>query len=331
MMKKLDKQFLDRLKLIYTKEELLVLEKGFLINKRKPAFRVNTIKTTDKEVEEFFEKSNLDIEKYAWLNHAYILTNGTEKDLWDTKLNMEWKIYVQWISSQIPVNFMDLEDNYKVLDLTASPGSKTTQISAKMSNKWEIIACDLNQIRIDKLNFTIKRQWAKNVTVIKTDSRFLKNINNTEDKEFDDLPVLTPWYFDSIILDAPCSSEWRINLNYEKIWNNWTLWNVKRNYKIQRDMLRNNLDLLKLWWELIYSTCTLSPEENEWIIHFLLCNFPELEIVDLSSNSKIKNSKRWMLSFWATVYKKDVEKSLRIIPSEESEGFFVAKLIKKSI
>ncbi|PIE85029.1 hypothetical protein CSA08_04275 [Candidatus Gracilibacteria bacterium] len=331
LLNKLPLEFLDRLKLIYSEKELEILKEGFTCKKRKPTFRINTLKTTNKEVEDYFGKLNLKIQKYYPLENGYILINGTEKDLWNTKLNDLGKIYVQGLSSQIPVTFMDLKDNFKVLDLTASPGSKTTQISSKMANKGEVVAVDINKIRIDKLNFTIKRQGAKNITVIKADSRFLKDINDIEDKKFDDLPVFSPGYFDSILFDAPCSSEGRINLNNEKIWKNWTLGNIKRNYKIQKDILRNNLDLLKVGGELIYSTCTLSPEENEGIVHFLLCNYPELEIIDISSDSKISNSKKGILKFGDTVYKKEVEKSLRIIPNEESEGFFVAKFIKKSI
>lgn len=331
MIKKLAKEFLERLNLIYSKDELKILEKWFSLEKRKPTFRVNTLKSNCEEIEEYFKKTDFNIEKISYLENAYILLNGVEKDLWSTKINKEWKIYLQWISSQIPVSFMNIKLWYKVLDLAASPGSKTTQISAYLNNSWEIIACDLNQIRIDKLEFTLKRQWVKNTKIVKIDSRNLKNINDSEDSSFDDFPVLTPWYFDAILLDAPCSSEWRINLNNEKVWSNWTLWNIKRNYKIQRDMLRNNLDLLKSWWELIYSTCTLSPEENEEIVHFLLCNFPELEIIDISSNSKIPNSKKWLLKFWNKVYKKEVERSLRIIASPETEWFFIAKFVKKSI
>lgn len=331
MLNKLPKEFLERLNLIYSKEELEVLEKGFSCKKRKPTFRVNTLKWTSQEIEEYFSKTDFKIEKIPALENSYTLLNWTEKDLWSTPINLAWKIYLQWISSQVPVMLMDVKEWDKILDLTASPGSKTSQIAAKLWNTWEIIACDLNQIRIDKLEFTLKRQWVRNTKILKIDSRFLKKINEAEDEAFDDFPTLTPWYFDSILLDAPCSSEWRINLNDDKVWSNWTLWNIKRNFKIQRDMLRNNMDLLKEGGELLYSTCTLAPEENEAVVHFILCNFPELEIVDISSDSKIENSKKWILKFWKTVYKKEIEKSLRIIPSEETEGFFVAKFIKKSV
>jgi 16S rRNA C967 or C1407 C5-methylase (RsmB/RsmF family) len=141
--------------------------------------------------------------------------------------------------------------------------------------------------------------------------------------EFDD-------YFDVILLDAPCSSEWRINLNIEKIWNNWTMWNITRNYKVQKEILKNNISLLKSGWELIYSTCTLAPEENEAVVHFLLCNYKDLEIVDITSrfgdDFRFKN---WIKSFWEVVFKRDVEKSIRALPSEITEGFFVAKFRKK--
>ena len=89
--------------------------------------------------------------------------------------------------------------------------------------------------------------------------------------------------------------------------------------------------MLKSWWELIYSTCTLAPEENEAIVHFILSNFKELGIVDITKKLAIKNSKPWITKFWDVVYRKEVANSLRVLPNRDMEGFFIAKFVKTSL
>ena len=78
---------------------------------------------------------------------------------------------MQSISSQIPVLFLDLKAWNRVLDVTSAPWSKTSQIADILNNSWEIIANDNNAIRIDKLKFTLNRQWVTNTQVIKNDAR----------------------------------------------------------------------------------------------------------------------------------------------------------------
>ena len=78
----------------------------------------------------------------------------------------------------------------------------------------------------------------------------------------------------------------------------------------------------------MYSTCTLAPEENEAVVHMLLSLYPELEMQVINIDNK--NVKQWITGFWKHVYRKDVTKSIRILPSEETEGFFIAKFKKVS-
>ncbi len=314
MLEKLPSEMLAKLKLIYTKDELKTIEKGFTTNKP-TTFRVNTLKTNNKEIKKILKEKWLEVEKIPFLKNWYKLINGIEKDLWDLEIFKTGFIYLQSISSQLPVELMDIKQWNKVLDATAAPWSKTTQISAKLENTWKIVALDNNQIRMDKLKFNTKRQWVKNVKSLKLDARKLNN------KEY--------WeYFDNILLDAPCSSEWRINLNNEKTYWFWNPEIIRRNYNLQKNILKNIIPMMKSGGELIYSTCTLSPEENEAIVHFILSNFKELKIVDITKELKIENSKIWITRFWETVYRNDVAQSLRIIPNEDLEWFFIAKFLK---
>lgn len=309
--------FLEKLKKIYNENDYEICKKWFEIEKRKTCFRINILKSSEKEIFEVLEKNNLKAKKINFLKNAYILENGKEKDLWDLDIFTNWKIYLQSISSQIPVDFLDLKNWDKILDITAAPGWKTSQAQALIWNSWKIFAVDNNQIRIDKLKFTLERQWVKNVKILKTDARnlFLEN------PDFEN-------FFDKIIADLPCSAEWKFLKNKEKSFGYWKEEVVLKNAKLQKSILKNMISMLKNGWELVYSTCTISPEENEDIVHFLLCNFPELELQNLKF--EYKNSRNGLSSFWKKIFKKEISNFVkRILPSEESEWFFIAKFKKK--
>lgn len=314
----LPKDLIDRLTEIYTPLEMEIIDKWFSCEKRKTSFRVNTLKSSDREILAVLKDNNLIATKVDILKHGYILENGSESDLWWLDIYKQWKIYLQSISSQIPVDYLGIKDFNKVLDITAAPGWKTSQASAILKNTWEVVAVDNNQIRIDKLNFTLKRQWCRNVNIIKSDAKFISN-KNPDFKEF----------FDCVIADLPCSAEWKINIHKEKSYGFWSVSNIKKNYYVQKDILNSVIPLIKNNWTLIYSTCTLAPEENEAVVHMLLSNYPELQIQDI--NIDYKYSKKWISWFWKHVYRKDVSKSIRILPSEESEWFFVAKFKKVKV
>ncbi|MDP2090876.1 MAG: RsmB/NOP family class I SAM-dependent RNA methyltransferase [Candidatus Gracilibacteria bacterium] len=315
MNNKLPKELIDRLNEIYNKEEMEIIQAGFECDDRKTSFRVNTLKSNDREIIEVLKNIGLETKKVEFLKHGYILDNAVEKDLWELDIYKQGKIYVQSISSQIPVDLLDIRDFDKILDITAAPGGKTSQASAFLKNTGEIVAVDNNQIRIDKLNFTLKRQGCRNVAVIKSDAKLIGNKN--EDFR---------GYFDHIIADLPCSAEGKININREKSYGFWSKGNINKNYYIQKDILNSVLPLLKNNGTLIYSTCTLAPEENEAVVHMLLSNYPELQIQEI--NLDYKYSKKGLAGFGKHVYRKDVSKTIRILPSVESEGFFVAKFKK---
>lgn len=322
MIKKLPNEFIKRLNEIYSINDLKIIEKWFNTISRKPSFRVNLLKSNEKEIIKELTNTWLQVKKVDFLENWFVLENWKEKDLWELDIYKTWKIYLQQIVSQLPVQFLDLKEWNIVLDVTSAPWSKTSQIAAKLNNSWKIIAIDNNQIRVDKLNYNLKLQWVKNTEVLKIDARNIQEefLKKYENNYFN--------YFDNILFDAPCGAEWKINLNKEKSYAFWKPEIIKRNYKIQKQILEKIIPLLKINWILVYSTCTLSPEENEWIIHFILSNYPELEICDISIDYKYVRT--WIKKYWKYIYRNDVTKSIRILPSEETEWFFIAKFRKKS-
>lgn len=326
MQNKLDNRFFERLNEIYSKDDIKIILNWYKTLKRKPSFRINLIKSNENEVINELKLNWLELRKIDFIENCYVLEKWSEKDLWDLEIFKNWKIYLQQITSQIPVNFLDLKDWSKVLDVTAAPWSKTSQIASILNNTWNIIAIDNNQIRVDKLNFTLKRQWVKNTKVFKTDARNIQIILwEIEEKN---------WYskddiynqFDSILFDAPCSAEWRFNFNIEKTYAYWKEDIIKQNYKLQKQILEKIIPLLKVWWTLVYSTCTLAPEENEAIVHLILSNYKDLEIQNIDLNYKYIRD--WIKKFGTQIFNNNVTNSKRILPSEETEGFFIAKFKK---
>lgn len=136
--------------------------------------------------------------------------------------------------------------------------------------------------------------------------------------------------FDRILLDAPCSAEGRIALDNEKTYGFWSLDNITKKSALQSSLLSVSWDHLKMGGTLVYSTCTLAPEENEGVIADFLLTHPDaiLEDIDLG----LSDRSWWtpgLISFGKnTVYSDIMMKSVRILPSDETEGFYIAKIRK---
>lgn len=314
-MKTISTDFLQRLDLIYTPAEKVIIEAWFQTEKRKTSLRVNTLKSDNNTIEAALKEANISFTKVKFLTNGYIVEVEDESQIWDLEIYKKGHIYLQSLSSQLPVELLDISDFDKVLDITAAPGGKTSQISAKLKNTGEVIANDNNAIRIDKLNTTLKKQGCHNVKPIKTDARLLEEKN----------PELKN-YFNHIIADVPCSAEGKFNAHKEKSHAFWDMGVVIRNFKLQKQITKSLILLLKDGGTLIYSTCTLAPEENEEIVHMLLSCFPELSLEEIKISWDIFKS--GVTSFNGKTYRKTLSHTLRVLPSEQTEWFFIAKFKK---
>ncbi len=318
MQNKLSSPFTERLAQIYSKEDILIVMEWFHTEKRPVYFRINLCKSNQSEVEDALKKSGLLFKRENVLQDWYFLEWWKERDLWDLQIYKDGKIYLQSFSSQIPVQCMDLKWGETVLDLTAAPGWKTSQISALVWNTGKVIAIENNQIRFDKMQYNLQKLWCSNVESYHMDA--LEIPLNPPSIKGEELQ------FDAILFDAPCSSEGKINLHSEKTYNGWEEKYIGFNYKRQKAIIEKNVRLLKSWWTLVYSTCTLAPEENEGLVHFLLCNFPELQLEDIDFTYEYRRP--GIKKFGKYIYKSEIVKCMRILPNPHSEGFFVAKLRK---
>lgn len=304
--------FSERLKNIYWEVITQEIIKN-LKNRNVTVFRINILKSNKKEIEDFLNANNIEFQTSSFLNFCYIIDKKHEYFLKWSSIFYDGKIYIQWISSQIPAIILAPQKWEKILDMTAAPWWKTCQLASIMENTWEIVAIEKNQIRYNKMLYNINLQWVINTKTFKIDSNNI--ISNYEEE-----------YFDKILIDAPCSAEWRINLEDEKTYGFWNIDNILKKQSIQIELIETGLKLLKKWWELIYSTCTLAPEENEEVIDIILNKYPECELVQI--NIEFEFTEKWITQFNDKKYLKDLEKTLRILPSSICEWFFIAKIKK---
>lgn len=281
-----------------------------ILSKRYTTLRVNTIKYDMQSLIRYFKEINIKFDRVLWYKDALVIKNATEKDIQKLDIYEKGYIYLQSLSSMIPPLVLNPSENEKVLDLTAAPGSKTTQLSALMKNKGYILANELDKIRYERLKFNVDSQGASIVEVI----------NGRGEKIGENYSEL----FDKVLLDTPCSGEGRFTINNVQSYRDWSIKKVKELSKLQKKLFKSAYDSLKPGGIMVYSTCTINKEENEYILDWALENL-NLKIMNI--DIEIKDV---LKGFNDDVNNKDINKAIRILPSKDMEGFFVVKLIKQS-
>lgn len=224
--------------------------------------RVNTNKIALKDYEKL---TNLPISKLPFSVDGYLL-NSDEK-IGNTPEHLAGLIYLQEPSSMLPVVASDIVNDkrtLKVLDLCASPGGKTGQISTRVNEKSIIFSNEIIKSRAESLFSNVERLGFKNVIVLNEQPSNLTSFEG---------------YFDYVFVDAPCSGEGMFRKNPETIFE-WSKQNVLMCSDRQKEILDCAQKLVKANGKLIYSTCTFSRQEDEEIIEWFVNNFDfEIESV----------------------------------------------------
>ena len=297
---KLPNFLIEELNNQYGKEITNKILKGYAEN-RVVSLRVNTLKSNVQKVCEELFRNNIEFEKVSWSDEAFVIKNVTEEDLQKLSIYQGGEIYLQSLSSMLPPVIMQSKEYTDILDMTAAPGGKTTQIAALTNNNANITACEMNNIRIEKLKYNIEKQGAKSVAIMQADSRKLSDY----------------FAFDQILLDAPCSGSGTINLKNERTYKNFTESLVEKSSKSQQVLLKKALKILKPGHEMIYSTCSILARENEEILDKILKG-ANAEIVPIELD-KIEE---------IPVLPTKIPGVLCVCPNKYYEGFFVAKIRK---
>ena len=321
--------FLDRVKKIVPPGLVPQIHQGFL--EFKPAtFRINTLKAAQWQadaslVRHELKKKEIICEEVKNFPNAFLVKKGSLKKLRESKPYEEGWIYLQSLSSQIPPMALDPQPGERVLDLAAAPGGKTCQMAVMMQNQGEIVAVDPHPIRYEKLVYNLKKQGVEMAQAVKISGEKIvgATLRGCPQEGGHIGPPLHKG-FDRILLDAPCSSAGTLCLKDPGGFNHWSLALVFEMAAKQKKLMRAAVTCLKPGGFLLYSTCALSPEENEAVIDWTLNEFPEMQSCPIPLKYPFLNPH---LPQWQTTkFHRDVSRARRIYPTPIMEGFFVSLL-----
>ncbi len=271
------------------------------------SIRVNTLKITVDDFLRLVDPYGWQLTPVPWCAEGFWIERDDEDvlPLGSTAEHLSGLFYIQEASSMLPVAalFADGAAPVRVMDVAAAPGSKTTQIAAKMGNRGMLLANEFSASRVKVLHANISRCGISNTALTHFDGRVFG--------------AALPECFDAILLDAPCSGEGVVRKDPDAL-KNWSLASNQAIAETQRELIDSAFHALRPGGTLVYSTCTLNREENKSVIAWLLARYPqEVEVLPLGE------------LFASADQALTPEGFLHVFPQiYDCEGFFVARLRK---
>ncbi len=261
--------------------------------------RVNTLKATPEKVNNALDFL---LSETPFCEQGFYIDNDL-KGVGNHPYHHAGAFYLQEPSAMSAVEALGVNKGDKVLDLCAAPGGKSTQIAAKLGGTGLLWANEYVSSRAKILYSNIERCGVTNAVVSNADTtQIAKNLQG---------------FFDKVLVDAPCSGEGMIRRESNAI-TEWKKENREMCAKRQAEILDNASLCLKQDGILVYSTCTLSLEENEYTVEAFLNRHTDFELVEIEK------------SFGRSGYTDKTKLTRRILFADGGEGHFVAKLKKKS-
>lgn len=281
------------------------------VHERK-ALRVNTLKIDDCALIKRLRAKKVKLDKIPYLQHGYYY--DASFSLGATPEYLQGYYYLQGAASQVVAELLAPKPSDAVLDMAAAPGSKATHIAQLMENKGTLVCLDSAAQRLAALRNNCERLLVTTAILLKKDSRFSRDLDMK---------------FDRVLLDAPCSG----NFCSEPGWfEKRSLADIQQNGRVQRELLKAAHDVTKSGGVIVYSTCSLEPEEDELVINWLLEKYDDVELVDLEINSEhvFTVGDPGITEWDGQKLNPALSRTRRFWPHKtHTEGFFVAKLRKK--
>jgi NOL1/NOP2/sun family putative RNA methylase len=272
----------------------------------KKSIRINTIKISVDDCISRLEKKGFVFSKVLWCDYGFIV----EKSKFSIGATPEFLLgyyYVQDSTSMIPAIELDPKPNEIVADIAAAPGGKTTHLAQLMQNNGVIVAADINLNKMKALRSNVQRCGVTNVIALNNDVESLSKFDIK---------------FDKILLDAPCSAEGAI-IKIKERRKTIKPGDFKYYSEKQKSIVDTAKTMLKKGGVLVYSTCSIAPEENELVIEHALKN--GFEVLDISN----KHCSPGLTEFFGEKHDQRLKKCCRFYPHKHgTQGFFVAKLRK---
>jgi len=290
------KEFLKRYKILFKDLDSFLKAN----EKETTCIRVNTLKISKDELRKRLEERGIILEEIDYgfkiLKSDFSISSCPE--------HLFGYFYIQGEAEMNIVPFFDLED--LVIDMCAAPGGKTTQISELMKNKGVVLAFDVD--RIEALKNNIQRLGVENCIVFKKDSTKL------------DIKAR------NILLDAPCTGSGVIRKDPTRKYSR-SMKDIYFCQDLQKKLLEAGIKALKKDGELIYCTCSLEPEENEYVIDWALKNF-DISLEEINTKINGKNLVNGFQNPFGKKLDSEVKKCKRFLPHiHDTHGMFVAKVV----
>lgn len=239
--------------------------------------RVNTLKTSIEDFKKWADEKGWKLTPVPWCAEAfYIDREDRSEALGKDLLHLLGHTYMQEAASMLPPALLRAQPGDVVLDMSAAPGSKTTQIGASIGSNGIIVANDVQEKRLWTLKSSLHRCGVPNNIVTKKVGQWFARHMTAR--------------FDRVLCDAPCSAQGTIRKDSDAL-DYCSIENIEKMARLQFQLLESAIHSAKIGGTIVYSTCTLTPEENEGVVLQILERFAgKLEVVDpRSMNSDVLN------------------------------------------
>lgn len=270
--------------------------------------RTNTLKITSQDLVERLVAKGYELRNTILADVFEVSSNNSCISIGATTEYLLGYYYIQDITSCIAVETLDVGRDQVVLDMASAPGGKTTLIAQKMNNTGSIIAFEPNPRRIKSLSFNITRCGVINTSIYQLDATKALELNSS---------------FDRILLDAPCTGEGVIWKDPSRKTSR-TPADIAECSILQEKLFEVALQILKPGGLIVYSTCSLAPEENECVVNSLLDKYDvEIEPIPFGLEG--------LTNFGGIVFDEKLKSTARFYPHiHNSTGFYIARLRKNN-
>lgn len=292
--------FLQRMKQ-YLKDEY----DDYVQTLSQPAYKGLRVNTSKIDKDSFSQENLLSLTPSSICQDAFYYDNDEVSSLGNHPAHLSGLFYIQEPSASSAVEVLDVQEGDWVLDLCAAPGGKSTQIAAKLNHTGFLVSNEIVKKRAMILLSNLERLG------------FSENMITNASPQ--DLEKVFGGCFDKILVDAPCSGEGMFKI-HESAMDEWSEEHVESCATRQRHILESAYQMLKEDGILVYSTCTYAMEENEETIYHFISQHPDMELIDCGKDFGRSGFPYLDL---------DVSKVRRILPMDQGEGHFIAKLHKK--
>lgn len=276
--------------------------------------RTNSLKARRRDLAQALINRGVNLDPIGKWSKVGLVVYSSQVPIGATPEYLAGHYIIQGASSLLPVMALAPQENERILDMSAAPGGKASHIAAVMKNTGVLFANDISKDRIKAVVGNFHRLGVVNSVITCMDGRKYPN-------------VMTG--FDRVLLDAPCTGTGVVAKD-QSVKTSKDEQDIQRCYNLQRQLLLAAIDCVNAKCSsggyIVYSTCSILPEENEWVIDYALRK-RNVKLVDTG----LEFGTEGFVNYRQYRFHPTLKLTKRFYPhSHNMDGFFVAKLKKFS-